>query len=72
MSNEAFIKWKSENRDEYDTVLLSVMELVFKDLLKPSLDDPFLMSIHPDPDTQRVERRLELTSNRWDKLTLIK
>ena len=48
------------------------MELVFKDLLSHKLDDLFLMSIHPDPDTQRVERRLELTSNRWGKLTLIK
>ena len=34
MSNEEFIKWKSENRDEYDLVLFSIMELVFKDLLK--------------------------------------
>ena len=57
MSNEEFIKWKSENRDEYDLVLLSIMELVFKDLLKHSLDDPFLMSIHPDPEHRVLSYR---------------
>lgn len=57
MSNEEFIKWKSENRDEYDTVLLSIMELVFKDLLKHNLDDPFLMSIHPDPEHRILSYR---------------
>ena len=57
MSNEEFIKWKDGNRDEYDTVLLSIMELVFKDLLKHSLDDTFLMSIHPDPEHRVLSYR---------------
>ena len=50
MSNEDFIIWKKENSSEYDSVLLSIMELVFKDLLSHKLDDPFSLSIHPDPE----------------------
>ena len=57
MSNEDFIIWKKENSSEYDSVLLSIMELVFKDLLKHSLDDPFLMSIHPDPECRVLSYR---------------
>ena len=57
MSNEDFIIWKKENRDEYDSVLLSIMELVFKDLLKHSLNNLFLMSIYPDPERQILSYR---------------
>lgn len=57
MSNEDFIKWKDENSNEYNSVLFSIMELVFKDLLKHSLDDPFLMSIHPDPERRILSYR---------------
>lgn len=57
MSNEEFIKWKEENSAEYSSVLLKVMELVLKDLLKHSLDDTFLMSIHPDPEHRVLSYR---------------
>lgn len=57
MSDEDFIIWKKENSSEYDSVLLSIMELVFKDLLIHKLDDPFLMSIHPDPERQILSYR---------------
>ena len=57
MSNEDFIIWKKENSSEYDSVLLSIMELVFKDLLSHKLDDPFLMSIHPDPERRILSYR---------------
>lgn len=57
MSDEAFIIWKKENSSEYDSVLLSIMELVFKDLLIHKLDDPFLMSIHPDPEHRILSYR---------------
>lgn len=57
MSNEDFIKWKDENSSEYNSVLFSIMELVFKDLLTHKLDDPFLMSIHPDPERRILSYR---------------
>ena len=53
MSKEEYIKWKEENSIEYNSVLLRLMELVFKDLLSHSLDDVFLQCITPD-----VERRI--------------
>ena len=57
MSDEDFIIWKKENSSEYDSVLLAIMELVFKDLLIHKLDDPFLMSIHPDPERRILSYR---------------
>ena len=57
MSDEDFIIWKKENSSEYDSVLLAIMELVFKDLLKHSLNDTFLMSIHPDPERRILSYR---------------
>lgn len=57
MSDEDFIIWKKENSSEYDSVLLAIMELVFKDLLIHKLDDPFLMSIHPDPERRILNYR---------------
>ena len=53
MSKEEYIKWKEENISEYNSVLLRLMELVFKDLLSHSLDDVFLQCITPD-----VKRRI--------------
>lgn len=57
MSKEEYIKWKEENSSEYNSVLLRLMELVFKDLLGHSLDDIFLKCITPDVERRNVSYR---------------
>ena len=57
MSKEEYIKWKEENSSEYNSVLLRLMELVFKDLLSHSLDDVFLECITPDAERRNVSYR---------------
>ena len=57
MSKEEYIKWKEENSSEYNSVLLRLMELVFKDLLSHSLDDVFLKCITPDVERRNVSYR---------------
>lgn len=57
MSKEEYIKWKEENSIEYNSVLLRLMELVFKDLLSHSLDDVFLECITPDVERRNVSYR---------------
>ena len=72
MSKEEYIKWKEENISEYNSVLLRLMELVFKDLLSHSLDDVFLQCITPDVEHRIVSYRdvvMALSGNE-DKLWL--
>lgn len=57
MSKEEYIKWKEENSSEYNSVLVRLMELVFKDLLSHSLDDVFLKCITPDVERRNVSYR---------------
>lgn len=57
MSKEEYIKWKEENSSEYNSVLLRLMELVFKDLLSHSLDEVFLKCITPDVERRNVSYR---------------
>lgn len=57
MSKEEYIKWKEENSSEYNSVLLRLMELVFKDLLSHSLDEVFLKCITPDAERRNVSYR---------------